>query len=210
MVERSLIGTVVVEQQEIIYANSRAAEIFGRPVDELVGMRAEQIVHPDDWQEGNVQLRQRMSGPDLSVFYALRAVRPDGSVRELETQTTWRTIDSRKMAVISIIDVTRRNKRVEKALEMMVDEWRRTFDAVNTPIIITRSDGSVVRANRAACELCALHEAVAIGKNVAELAPNEPWRTAARMVQYISDERSGTSSETRWASGASGVSAKPR
>jgi len=138
-----------------------------------------------------------MIGSDLSVFYSLRAVRPDGSIRDLETQTVWRTIDQRKMAIISIVDVTRRNQRVRKALELMVDEWRRTFDAVNTPIVITRSDGSVVRANRAACELSGLREIEVVGKNIGEMGIHEPWRTASQMVNYISDERSGTSTETR-------------
>lgn len=197
IVERSLIGTLIVEDQQITYASPRCAEIFARPVDDIAGMRVDEIVHPDDWKEGNQQLRQRMIGSDLSVFYSLRALRPDGSVRDLETQTVWRAIGGRKTAIISVIDVTRRNQRVRKALEMMVDEWRRTFDAVNTPIVITRNNGSVVRANRAACELSGLREFEVMGKNIAEIGVDDPWRTAAQMVEYVSNDPSGNSKEIR-------------
>jgi len=197
IVEHSLIGTVMVEDQRIVYASARCAEIFARPVEELLGMHAGDIVHPDDWKKGNEQLRQRVIGPDLSVFYSLRAVRPDGTVRDLETQTVWRDIDGRRTAIISIIDVTRRNQRVRKALDMMVDEWRRTFDAVETPIVITRSDGNVVRANRAACELITLREIDLIDKNIAEISFDEPWRTASLMVRRLSGESGGDSTEIR-------------
>lgn len=201
IVEQSMIGILVVENEQILYANRRCGEIFGRPVDKLVGLRVDEVAHPDDWREGNNHLQQRTAGTDLSVFYSLRAVLPDGSVRDLETQTVWRTIDGRKVAIISAVDVTRRNQRVKKALEMMVDEWRRTFDAVSTPIVITRNDGSVVRANRAACELLGRHELDVSGRNISDISTSEPWRTAAQMVQSVSDERSGSSTETRDESG---------
>ncbi|HEY6844317.1 MAG TPA: ATP-binding protein [Thermoanaerobaculia bacterium] len=191
LVENSLIGTLMVEDEQIVYASPRCAEIFARPLETVVGMRVDAIVHPDDWKTGNQQLRQRMIGSDLSVFYSFRAVRPDGSLRDLETQTVWRTIDGRKTAVISVIDVTRRNERVRKALEIMVDEWRRTFDAVDTPIVITKSDGTVVRANRAACELSGLREFEIIGKNIARMGIDEPWRSASQMLSTEARDGNG-------------------
>lgn len=160
-------------------------------------MPIDQIAHPDDWRDGNETFRRQMDGSHLSVFYSVRCVRPDGSVRDLETQTVWRVIDDRKVAIISMVDVTRKNERVKHALEMMVDEWRRTFDAVNTPIVITRSNGNVVRANRAACELCGTQETDVIGNSVADMGGDEPWQTAAQRVRDIADHKGDPATETR-------------
>src|SRR5436190_18152685 len=71
--------------------------------------------------------------------------------------------------------------------------WRATFDAVNTPIVITDRNGTVANANRATLELTGLDEPQIIGRNLTHLAGREPWQTAVRM---ISSERDSTGAET--------------
>src|SRR4051812_4330474 len=87
LVEQSLVGTFVVESSRIVYANPRASEIFARPVAELLGMQLDQVVHPDDRKDGNHRLRERASGGTPSAPYSIRGLRPDGTLRDLETQS---------------------------------------------------------------------------------------------------------------------------
>ena len=72
--------------------------------------------------------------------------------------------------------------------------WRATFDAVNTPILITDGSGRVAQANRATLELTGLDESQITGRNLSQLAAKEPWQTAARM---IAAKEANTAAETR-------------
>ncbi len=120
LVEQSLVGTFVVENEHIVYANPRAAEIFGRPIDALLGLKLDQVVHPDDRKDGNQRLRERAAGGTPSAPYSIRGLRPDGTIRELETQSTVCTIAGRHVVVISILDFTERN-RTQRVLNQMAD-----------------------------------------------------------------------------------------
>ena len=120
LVEESLVGTFVVENGHIIYANERAAEIFGRPVTELVGLPLDRVVHPDDRKDGNARLRERDAGGNPSAPYSIRGLRPDGTIRDLETQAALRVIDGRTVVVISILDFTERN-RTQRVLNQMAE-----------------------------------------------------------------------------------------
>lgn len=201
VIDATSVGILIAEHGAIVYANARCSEIFGRPIEKLAGMSLDQVLPPEQRRERSERTQHSIRPSELSTLHATFAIRPDGSIRDIEAQTTVQTIDGHKLAVVSILDVTERNRRVERSLDSLVAEWRGTFDAVNMPIVITRRDGAVIRLNRAACRLTGLPESELTGVNIGEIAPGEPWRTAAQMVRYISAERAGTSSETRDESG---------
>lgn len=119
IVEQSLTGTLLVEDEKIVYANARCAHIFGRSVEELIGLQLDQVVHPDDRRAGNERM-PRMAGKALGAPYSIRALRPDGSIRELETLTGLSTIEGRQFVMISIIDVSERN-RTQRILNQIAE-----------------------------------------------------------------------------------------
>jgi len=120
LVEESLVGSFVVEDGHIVYANERAADIFGRPVAELIGLALDRVVHPDDRRDGLQRLRERAAGESVTAPYSIRGLRPDGTIRDLETQSALRTIDGRNVVVISILDFTERN-RTQRVLNQMAE-----------------------------------------------------------------------------------------
>src|SRR5581483_10941168 len=157
IIEQSQIGTLLIENHIITYANPRCEETFSRPVEELIGMSLADVL-PFQCHRTDSCHSPRL-GCDLSVFSPIHGVPVKESCRDVEIQTTaLHTPDGRKVTVISILDVTDRNRRVERARDTLVEEWRGTFNALSTPIVITRKDGTVARVNRAACELCGLSE----------------------------------------------------
>ena len=111
IVEQSQVGTLLIEHEKIIYANPRSAEIFGRPIDHLIGLPLGQIVHPNDRRSGTERMRQRVEGTPLTPSYSIRGLRPDGTVRDLETQSTMIPIDGRRVMMISVFDVTEQRRR---------------------------------------------------------------------------------------------------
>ncbi|HYM62954.1 MAG TPA: PAS domain S-box protein [Thermoanaerobaculia bacterium] len=129
----------------------------------------------------------------------------DGSERII----SWRNSEVRNDdgAIIGSLsfgnDVTeRRNaeaerERLQKAMELVLAEWRGTFDTVNTPIVIADAAGTVTRVNRAARDLANKAFAEIVGHPVAECGPGEPWQTASELVRYMVSESHATSAETK-------------
>src|SRR5260221_1767619 len=80
-------------------------------------------------------------------------------------------------------------------------EWQRTFDAVDSSLVIFDRAGRVVRLNRAARESLGRDPADLIGRLKDDLGPEEPWRTARDVVAAA--ERTGglTSAQARDAAG---------
>lgn len=76
-------------------------------------------------------------------------------------------------------------------------EWRRTFDAVVTPILITDRDGRIRRFNHAALELAAVSDVELMAMRVEDLGAGEPWSTAAQLVSSLPAHDSLATGETR-------------
>lgn len=65
--------------------------------------------------------------------------------------------------------------RLRTALENAAREWKLTFDAVHSAILITDAEGLVQRLNQAARELLGLSYDDAIGCNLVQFSPAELW-----------------------------------
>ncbi|HEY3053948.1 MAG TPA: ATP-binding protein [Thermoanaerobaculia bacterium] len=75
------------------------------------------------------------------------------------------------------------------AIEGAAKEWRRTFDAVETPIAIVGSEG-VVRINRAARMLAGKAYGEIVGRSLRELPETEPWLSMIDLTREVQDRRS--------------------
>jgi PAS domain S-box-containing protein len=161
-----------------------------------------ELIHPDDRRTVDLKIAEAMEHGSTEVEARALAGSPP-ELRHYLLNGRRMEIGGRAYLVVTGIDTTERRRaeeereRLQIAVSRSADEWRKTFDTVNTPILITERDGIVVRLNRAARDLSALSYEKVVGKNVAEIAPSEPWQTAAQLVQYIDGKRSGTSAEAR-------------
>ncbi len=72
----------------------------------------------------------------------------------------------------------------EAALRRSAAEWERTFEAIDSPVMILAPEGHTLRLNRAASELAGQRE-------------GEPWRGAAEVQRQVCERRVVTSLEAR-------------
>jgi len=79
--------------------------------------------------------------------------------------------------------------RLQTALARAADEWRVTFDALESAVLLLDREGRVVRLNRSAVAEAGASFDACIGRHVGGLGSGEPWRTAGRVVQEAGDER---------------------
>ena len=87
------------------------------------------------------------------------------------------------------------------AIERAAWEWRRTFDAVETPIVIVGVDASVARINRAARMLVGRQYGEIVGQSLRELPAQEPWSSMIDLTGEVQRRRSPVARQVKDAQG---------
>ncbi|HXJ15737.1 MAG TPA: PAS domain S-box protein, partial [Candidatus Polarisedimenticolia bacterium] len=92
-------------------------------------------------------------------------------------------------------DTTERKKAEEQerlllaAIESAAMEWKLTFDAVESAIIVTDSDGNIRRLNQTAKNLTELSYGDIVERNIRDFAQAEPWHTIAQLIIRTRESR---------------------
>ncbi|MBD0319928.1 MAG: PAS domain S-box protein, partial [Gemmatimonadetes bacterium] len=108
MLQQSLAGVFVVQDQRFRYLNPRLAEIFARDEEWLRGRSVWEVIHPDDRASAEAYARGQVYGPPRAAHYSLRGVRPDGELVSLEIHAARAEVDGRPAAVGLALDVSQR------------------------------------------------------------------------------------------------------
>jgi signal transduction histidine kinase len=82
----------------------------------------------------------------------------------------------------------------EKALTTAASDWRRTFDAIDSAVMILDLDGHLVRANATVQSLVGEDQDLT-GRPLTSLGAGEPWVTAARLAAQTRDAQAPRSAE---------------
>jgi PAS domain S-box-containing protein len=79
---------------------------------------------------------------------------------------------------------------LQTLLRRAVDDWQLTFDAIESPIVLLDSTGTIRRLNRAAQKLSGKdHYRELIGRAVEAIGPGEPWARTAEVVWRVRHSR---------------------
>lgn len=81
-------------------------------------------------------------------------------------------------------------EELHRALERAAYEWRRTFDAVETPIVIVGLETMIARINRAARMLVGRQYGEIVGHSLHELPATEPWLSMIDLTTEVQARRS--------------------
>jgi PAS domain S-box-containing protein len=173
------------------YASPACERLLGYQAAELVGHAVWGFLHPDDLAHAH-EVHDRFKQHSLQEVVALRWRHKNGSHVWLESTLRRLSEHDEQRQVIAINrDITER-KRAEQAelslrqaLERSAYEWRSTFDAIESPIVLLGFEGRVRRINRASKELLGLSYPEIIGRPVAELATRQPWQAVAALALDI-------------------------
>lgn len=119
LVEQSIAGAYIIQDQHVAYVNPRFKEILGYdPDDDLVGMDALDFFAPDEQEaalERQHQLIGRLAVNQESVF---RAVRKDGSYVNVGTHSSLATYRQRPAVIGLLQDISDR-----KVAEAQIDRY---------------------------------------------------------------------------------------
>ncbi len=128
LVEDSLVGVYIVQENKLVYANPRLAEMLGCTPEELMGLSVLDLTLPEERRPAEDKMESILSGEDTSRRYQMPAVRKDGEAIEIEILGTATAYDGKPALIGTIMDITER-KRSEEAIKAEVAVTKALLDA---------------------------------------------------------------------------------
>jgi PAS domain S-box-containing protein len=150
------------EEKQIRLFNRAAEEIFGWRHEEVIGKSLDMLIPPELVEAHDEQLRQftgrSNQGKGRVHRREVQAVRKDGSRFPASNTFSMVRSNGKWMYIATLRDITASKAaeasllQVHSMVERAAKEWRVTFDAVVSPIIILDREKRIRRLNQAACQ----------------------------------------------------------
>ena len=115
LIEQSLTGVFIQQDERIIFANERFAQMHGYRKEEILGIESLKLIHPGDRSMVREYRQGRMHGKDVPSEYEARGLTKDGEVIWEVRRNTLITYGGRPAVLGNAADITQR-KRMEAAL----------------------------------------------------------------------------------------------
>jgi PAS domain S-box-containing protein len=210
-------GIVLLEADgSISSCNASAARILGRTEDRILGSTWPDVQGPSFHEDGSAcdpedfpgKVTLRTGEPCSQVVLGFD--RPDGERR-------WISVNSRPLlrpgaprpyaVVVSFTDITSRKRieeervRLQAVISRSALEWRLTFDAIPSPLLLLETDGRIIRMNEAARLLAGVSYDRAIDHPLSALGDAQPWPAAVALVEAVAGTSARAATQVRDARG---------
>jgi PAS domain S-box-containing protein len=148
-----------------------------------------EMVHPEDRERYLGCIEGLSPGTEAEVEH--RIISADGRVRWVRSRAAASGLDAQGAVHLGCVvtDVTDRRladdlrQRLHDSFRRSATEWRRTFDAVSSPLLVLSADGVIHRLNDAARAL--FREADPSGQPLSATAKAPPWSGAGPLVEEL-------------------------
>jgi len=151
ILQRSLSGLMVFQENRVVYANPALQEILGLSEDEVLRMDPFEVVHPADRELVEDRAARRLKGLSPPDDYEFRIITSEGKTKWVRLLATGLTVQGEPAVLANIIDIDER-KRAEK-LQQETERLRTTLlDGLPHSAMLIRKDHTILAANRRARE----------------------------------------------------------
>ena len=188
LVENLSEGIAILDEEgRFLFVNSACGQIFGVPIDALLGLTTLDLVAPEAREHHALQLQQRSRGE--AGAYELEVLRADGARRWLAIRATPRMDSSGRFAgsLASFFDITQHRLALE-ALQQSEARFRRLVETLPQGVV-TYQDGKITYSNPAASAITRTDPDKALGKPILEYIHPSHWSAIKeRMGRMIRGE----------------------
>ena len=144
-------GMVVLQGDNLVYANRRASEIARMDADDLLKVGFLHSVHPDDHAIILDRRARRLAGEDVPSRYEVRLRFEDGTIRWIEIGVSVVPWDGKPATITFFSDVTAR-KGMTHALHLSEERYRAVVEHSGEGMVVVH-DGKFVFVNKRAAEM---------------------------------------------------------
>jgi len=124
LIERSVLGIVVIQDLRILFANPAAAEIVGLTIEEILSLSPEEVlafVVREDRAVAEEVHKDRLAGRPIPSHQQYRLVRRDGTTFWVEVTVSPIELGGRPASEVAFVDITDR-KRADEMIQRAHDE----------------------------------------------------------------------------------------
>ena len=165
LVEQSLVGIFMLQDDIFIYVNPKFSDIFGYQPEQLIESRSLlDLVARDDQIRVITQFLRPLSEGSDSLHFFFHGRRSDGSAIDLEVSGTRTQINGNAAVIGTLLDITER-KRAESELSKL---WR-AVEQSPVSVVITDLLGRIEYVNPKFIEVTGYCEAELVGQNTSIL-----------------------------------------
>jgi PAS domain S-box-containing protein len=138
LVENSLTGIYIDQDDKIVFANHRFAEIYGYSREELMALEPWRLVHPEDRPLTDQRRARRLKGEPVPSEYLARGMTKSGETIWIARRNALIEYEGRPAILGNIVDISRQ-KHAEEELQKINEELKNFVHVVShdlrTPII---------------------------------------------------------------------------
>jgi PAS domain S-box-containing protein len=195
LVENSLTGIYIDQDRKIVFANKRFAEIYGYPVEELLGIETWKLVHPQDRALTDSIRTKRLEGKYAPSEYEAKGLTKDSESIWI-TRRNARIEYKGKPAILgNIADITER-KMAEEGLRESEERYRAVLEASPDPIVVYDMEGKCTYINPAFTTVFGWTPEKLSGKKL-DYVPDESWPETQLIIDSVQAGESFSGVESR-------------
>jgi len=185
LVEHSLTGVYIIQDERFVYANPRLCELYGYTREELFALASYlDLALEEDRPRILDSVRRRLTGEQETAHYTARARRKDGQVIRLEILGGRTEFLGRPAVIGTILDITER-VRVEEALRESEERFRRVFEEGPLGMALVGQDFRMLKVNRALCRMLGYSEQELTGLAFTEITYPEDIQTDVELSRQV-------------------------
>ena len=189
-------GMVVLQDDRLVYANRRAAEITRMSPDELLSTGFWRRLHPQDLELILERSRRRLAGENVPNRYEVRLLFDDGSICWIELGVSIVPWDGKPATITFFSDVNERWK-ITQALHRSEERYRAVIEHSGEGILVVQA-GKVVFANARAAEMVHLSSEDVLREGfLHRIHPEDRTEFSARYRRRMSGQEVSSRYETR-------------
>ncbi|NHJ14410.1 MAG: PAS domain S-box protein [Candidatus Thorarchaeota archaeon] len=176
LVTESLQGIAILVDFKIVFANPAYASTVGRTIPQLLAMSSDQlwqVVHPDDRAELRRRNQLLDSGASTLPKHRFRYLRPDGTIRWVESYANAIEHDGSPALQTLEVDITEQQE-AEAALRESEKRFRDVFQASPIGVLLFDSEGRISDFNQAAGEILGVRTKSDFEKYILQKDPHVP------------------------------------
>jgi PAS domain S-box-containing protein len=180
LIEQSIVGYYVVQNDRFVYVNPRLAEILGFTADELKSRPVVDFIADEDKALASENIRKRFDGTVSSIRYRLRMRHRDGRIIRAEVHGTLGEYAGKPSIIGVLLDKTEQ-VNAEERLQRLAALVACSEDA----IVATDTHGVITDWNAGAERLFGYSALEVTGRSNLLLVPPDDMQRAVRITQDL-------------------------